>query len=117
MSCEKDRTGNADWTDETLSEIRFPSGNTFSKGEDVIIICNGLSPDDSFYLVSPGGQHTVIEEVTVTASGIFFTADVPAGNYTVVVEHGGERRELGAITVTVATINVTISHVPFCLAP
>ena len=48
MSCEKDRTGNADWTDETLSEIRFPSGNTFSKGEDVIIICNGLSPDDSF---------------------------------------------------------------------
>ena len=116
MSCETDRTGNAEWTDETLSEIRFPSGNTFSKGEDVIIICNGLSPDDSFYLVSPGGQQTVIEEVTVTASGIFFTANVPAGNYTVVVEHGGERRELGAITVTVATINVTISHVPsYCL--
>lgn len=112
--------GKGQWTDDTGgiqdSLIRFPSGDTYDTGDDVIIICDGFSSDASFYLVSGDGNQTMIENVTVTGSGIFFTLEVPAGEYTVVAEQGGERIELGRISVTGASSEIIISSVPdYCL--
>lgn len=114
VSCEKGTDGPGG-SGTGNQEIRFPSGNSYHTGEDVIIICSGISSGASFWLVSADGTQTPLEDVTVTDSGIFFTLET-AGEFTVVAEQDGERIELGRITVTIASIDVTVTHTPsYCL--
>ena len=115
VSCEKGNEG-TDGPGGTDSVIRFPSGSEYAAGDDVIIICTGISSEAVLYLVSPDGSQTLVGNPTITASGIFFTLDVPAGDYTVVVEQSGERVELGNISVTAASIDIIVNEVPsYCL--
>lgn len=115
VSCEKG-PDSGEGPGGSGSEIRFPSGNIFSTGDDVIIICSGVSPDAAFYLVDASGGQTLLENVTVTASGIFFTLYAPTGEYTIAVEQDGTRSELGKITVTAGSIDITVTGVPgYCL--
>ena len=48
VSCEKQTDGTGA-TGTGNPEIIFPSGNSYMAGEDVIIICDGISPDALFY--------------------------------------------------------------------
>ena len=115
FSCEKGNEGEAT-PGGAASGIRFPSGSEYSVGEDVIILCSGIAPGAALYLVSTDGSQTLVGNPTITASGIFFTLDVPAGDYTVVVEQSGERVELGNISVTAASIDIIVNKVPsYCL--
>lgn len=116
VSCEKGAIGTDGPGGAGDSGIRFPAGNTYDNGDDVIIICSGILPDAVFYLVRPDGSRIAVENVTVTDSGIFFTLNVTAGEYTVIVEQNGESFELGKITATVPSIDVTVNNVPsYCL--
>lgn len=110
FSCEKDSGENIAGGSD--SEIRFPSGTEYETGDDVFIICSGISAKASFYLTDAGGNRTLIDDVTITASGIFFTLDVPSGEYAVTVEQDGTSTELGRITVTAATISIIVNEVP-----
>ena len=74
VSCEKGTDGPGG-SGTGNQEIRFPSGNSYHTGEDVIIICSGISSGASFWLVSADGTQTPLEDVTVTDSGIFFTPE------------------------------------------
>ena len=107
VSCEKQTDGTGA-TGTGNPEIIFPSGNSYMAGEDVIIICDGISPDAS-------GKLIPVDNVTVTASGFFFTVTA-AGEYTIVVEQDGTSMELGKISVTVPSIDVTVNTVPrYCI--
>ncbi len=110
VSCEKGTDGPGG-SGTGNQEIRFPSGNSYHTGEDVIIICSGISSRASFWLVSADGTQTPLEDVTVTDSGIFFTPET-AGEFTVVAEQDGERIELGRITVEWENSDIIITSVP-----
>ena len=114
VSCEKQTDGTGA-TGTGNPEIIFPSGNSYMAGEDVIIICDGISPDALFWLEDTSGELIPVDNVTVTASGFFFTV-TKAGEYTIVVEQDGTSMELGKISVTVPSIDVTVNTVPrYCI--
>lgn len=99
----------------TSSGIRFPFGDTYTRGDEIVIIGSGFTGDCSFILTGESGT-IGLTNVTVTPSGVYFNADVPAGTYVVSVIRDGITTELGTITVTVAQIDVTVSEVPeYCL--
>ena len=114
VSCEKQTDGTGA-TGTGNPEIIFPSGNSYMAGEDVIIICDGISPDASFWLEDASGKLIPVDNVTVTASGFFFTVTA-AGEYTIVVEQDGKRIETGKISVNMTATDIIISDVPeYCI--
>lgn len=99
-----------------VTYVRLPSVPVYS-GDRVCVIGTGFSSDASYYLESTAAPDNteILTDVTVTPSGIEFTARVTAGGYMLVVEQDG-RWELGTITVEMREIEAVIGSVPeYCL--
>ena len=111
MACNDTGGVNGTEADNPLSECVLPE--VIQAGEEALIQWNGFTKDSKVFLLSEDSREYEMSVKVVTASGIMFVvpADVPAGNYTVIVEDNG-RKELGIVEVIAADMPVIGLKIP-----